>query len=262
MTVRVASWNVNGIRAAWSKGLARWLEEQPAAIVALQEVRAQPDQLPQPLLASAWHVALHSGERRGYSGVATLSREAPESVQEGLGIDAFDCEGRLLITRHGRLLLVNGYFPNGNGKERDNSRIPYKLEFYRTLFDHLEPARAAGVPILVVGDFNTAHREIDLARPAANRGTSGFTEIERAELDRWLRHGWTDTFRHGEPGGGHYTWWSQRFGVRAKNIGWRIDYALASPGVMPHLRQAAIHPEVLGSDHCPISVDLDPAVFG
>lgn len=260
MTLRIASWNVNGIRAAWGKGLATWLATKPAEIVALQEVRAKLEQFPSDLVGSSWQLAHHAGDRPGYSGVATLSLDPPSLVEEGLGIDEFDREGRLLTTQHGRLLVVNGYFPNGNGKDRDNSRIPYKLDFYRALFDRLEPARRAGLPILVVGDFNTAHQEIDLARPAANRTTSGFTDIERAELDRWLKSGWTDTFRAFEPGAGHYTWWSQRFGVRAKNIGWRIDYALASPGILPHLRGAEILPDVVGSDHCPIRVELDPAV--
>lgn len=258
--MRVVSWNVNGVRAAWGKGLRAFLDNTDAEVVALQEVRARRAQLPADLVGGTWSLAVHAGDRPGYSGVATLSRRAPEAIQEGLGIDTFDAEGRLLATRHGRLLVVNGYFPNGNGRERDNSRIPYKLDFYRTLFDQLEPARSAGEPILVVGDFNTAHREIDLARPKANRETSGFTDIERAELGRWLDSGWTDTFRVFEPGAGHYTWWSQRFGVRERNIGWRIDYALVSPAVLPYLKAAAIHPEVVGSDHCPISVVLDPAV--
>lgn len=261
-TIRVASWNVNGVRAAWRKGLREWLATSGAEIVALQETRARRDQFPVELLEHPeWHLAAHAGERAGYSGVATLSRGVPDGVEEGLGIDAFDREGRLLATRHGRLLVVNGYFPNGNGRERDNSRIPFKLDFYRALFDRLEGPRRAGLPILVLGDFNTAHREIDLARPRANRETSGFTEVERAELDRWLSGGWVDTFRHFEPGPGHYTWWSQRFGVREKNIGWRIDYVLASPGAAEHLVGAAIHCDIRGSDHCPISVDLESSVL-
>lgn len=261
--MRIISWNVNGIRAAARKGFADWLGLCQADIVCLQETRAKPEQFPDGLCDSGpWHLEVHAAERPGYSGVATFSRTAPDSAERALGETIFDIEGRLLFTRHGELLVVNGYFPNGNGKNRDLSRIPYKLDFYRALFDRLEPERAAGRPILVLGDLNTAHEDIDLARPKQNVKTSGFRPEERAELDRWLRSGWTDTFRHVESAGEHYTWWSQRKGVREKNVGWRIDYVLASPGAMEHLRAADIHPDVMGSDHCPISVELDPAVLG
>lgn len=260
--MHIISWNVNGLRAAERKGFGEWLEDCCADIVAVQEVRALREQLPAALREpDGWHLDLVAAERKGYSGVATFSRSAPDETLIGLDDEIFDSEGRLLASRFGRLWVVNGYFPNGTGKDRDNSRVPYKLDFYRALFDRLEPLRAAGQPILVVGDFNTAHHEIDLARPRQNRETSGFLAEEREELDRWLREGWTDTFRQFESGEGHYTWWSQRFGVRERNIGWRIDYVLASPGIMPHLRAAAIHPEVMGSDHCPISVELADEVL-
>lgn len=230
--------------------------------MALQEVRSTFDKLPAELRElEGWRIHVVAAQKAGYSGVALLSRRAPETLDAQIGIPEIDDEGRLQLARFGRLLVVNGYFPNGNGKNRDLSRIPYKLDFYRHLFDHLEPYRAAGEPILVMGDLNTAHRDIDLARPKQNRKTSGFRPEEREELDRWLREGWTDTFRHFEAGPEQYTWWSQRQGVRAKNIGWRIDYILASSGALPFLQKAAIHPEVLGSDHCPISVDVDPAVL-
>lgn len=255
--MRIISWNVNGLRAAARKGFEAWLDGCGAEIVALQEVRARREQLPASLRESTdWHLEVSSAERPGYSGVALFCRRPPDRVEQALGVDDIDREGRLQLADFGALRVVNGYFPNGNGKNRDNSRIPFKLDFYRRLFDALEPARAAGKPILVMGDFNTAHREIDLARPKQNVKTSGFRPEEREELDRWLREGWTDTFRRFESGGGHYSWWSQRRGVRARNIGWRIDYILASPGAIPFLQGAAIHPEVEGSDHCPISVDL------
>ena len=261
--MRLYSWNVNGIRAAFRKGFWDWLQGSRGEIVALQETRAKDDQIPKPLVNNDWHFNLSPAERAGYSGVGLFSRLKPDWVETHLEIDDIDVEGRLQIARFGDLLVVNGYFPNGNGKNRDLSRIPYKLRFYRELFDHLELGRQSGAPILVVGDFNTAHRAIDLARPKANVKTSGFRPEEREELDRWLRSGWTDTFRefNGEREGA-YTWWSQRFGVRERNVGWRIDYILASPGAMPFLRGAAIHAEVMGSDHCPISVDLDPVITG
>ena len=261
--MRVMSWNVNGLRSAVGKGFSRWLAGSGADVVGVQEVRAQPEEARAALArVRGYRRAFFSAERPGYSGVGLLSRQAPDEVATSLGRTEFDCEGRHQRARFGKLWVVNCYFPNGSGKDRDNSRIPYKLDFYRVVFDQLEPERRAGAPILVVGDFNTAHREIDLARPRENRGTSGFTAEEREELDRWLRCGWTDTFRLFEPGAGHYSWWSQRRGVREKNIGWRIDYVLASPGALPHLRGAFIHAHVAGSDHCPVGVDLDDAVLG
>ncbi len=261
--MRIASWNVNGIRACAKKGFGEWLDGFGAEIVAVQESRAKIEQVPAELKRRpGWHLELVAAERPGYSGVAMFARRPPDSIRAELGEPEIDREGRLMIARFRALWLVNAYFPNGNGKNRDLSRIPYKLTFYRRLFDELEPARRRGEPILVAGDFNTAHCEIDLARPQQNRKHTGFRPEERKELDRWLEGGWVDTFRRFEEGGGHYTWWSQRFGVRERNIGWRIDYILASPGAMAHVRGAAIHPEVTGSDHCPISVEVDERIFG
>lgn len=258
----IYSWNVNGIRAAAKKGFLDWLAVSKGTLVGLQEVRATEAQLSAELRAPArYRACFSSAERGGYSGVALYSREAPESVETSLGEAEIDAEGRLQIARFGGLTLVNAYFPNGSGPQRDHSRVPFKLDFYRRLFARLEPARAAGERILVMGDFNTAHRELDLARPKSNHKTSGFLPEEREELDRWLREGWVDTFRHFEPGGEHYSWWSQRGGCRERNVGWRLDYILASPGALPFVRGAAIHPEVLGSDHCPVSVSVDPELF-
>jgi len=259
--LRFYSYNVNGLRACAKKGFGEWLKLSRADLVGVQELRAKPEPLDEEVRKpSRWHTHFVPAERPGYSGVALYSRQKPDEVDSSLGHDRFDSEGRLVFARFGELLVVNGYFPNGSGKDRDNSRVPYKLDFYRALFDKLETERARGGRILVMGDFNTAHEARDLARPKQNEQTSGFLPEEREELGRWLGHGWTDTFRHFEPGEGHYSWWSQRFGVRAKNIGWRIDYILASPGAMEYVRGARIHPQVMCSDHCPISVDLDPAI--
>jgi exodeoxyribonuclease III len=259
--VRVVSWNVNGIRSCERKGFARWLEGSGADVVGLQEVRASADEWPPSLRdAAGWRSYVAPGERKGYSGVALLARREPDEVETSLGEPRFDREGRLQLARFGRLSIANVYFPNGAGPGRDHSRIPYKLDFYRALHDRLGRTAAAGQRVVVMGDFNTAHREIDLARPKANVTTSGFTPAEREELDRWIRGGWVDSFRRFEPGPGHYTWWSQRFGVRERNIGWRIDYVLCSPGVEPYLRRAFHLCDVTGSDHCPVGVDLDPAV--
>jgi exodeoxyribonuclease-3 len=259
--LRVVSWNVNGLRACTRKGFVDWLRRSGAAIVALQEVRALEHEWPaETLVLPGWHRATSSARRRGYSGVALLSHQPFEEVQTSLGEERFDVEGRVQVARVRRLAIVNAYFPKGSGRDRDNSRVPYKLDFSRALLRVCEDLRAEGLRVLVVGDFNTAHQAIDLARPRQNTQTSGFLPEERAELDRWVAAGWVDTFRQFEPGPGHYTWWSQRFGVREKNIGWRIDYVLCSPSLRPWLRAAFIQPEVRGSDHCPVGVDLDPTV--
>lgn len=229
----------------------------------MQEVRAREDQLPRKIAApEGWHFELAEAERPGYSGVGLFSRRPPDRLDTSLGHPRYDREGRVQIARFGALTVVNTYFPNGNGIDRDLSRLPYKIAFYRTLLKTLDPACRAGEPILVMGDFNTAPREIDLARPKQNVATSGFRPEERRELDRWFEHGWVDTFRELEPGGGHYTWWSQRKGVREKNIGWRLDLVLASPAAWERVTGAAIHPQVMGSDHCPVSVEVDPAILG
>lgn len=260
--MRVVSWNVNGLRACASKGFGRWLEGSAAEVVGLQEVRARPEQVPPEVARPpGWHVHLVAAQRPGYSGVGLYARREPDDVQVSLGEERFDAEGRLQVARFGRLVVANAYFPNGNGKDRDNSRIPYKLDFYRALFSLVERQRRAGRRVLVMGDFNTAHREIDLARPRENVETSGFRPEEREELDRWLRAGWVDTFRAFEHGPGHYSWWSQRGGARARNVGWRIDYVLCSPSVRPFLRGAFLQPTVKGSDHCPVGVDLDERVL-
>jgi len=260
--VRVLSWNVNGLRAAGKKGFGEWLSKVRAEIVGVQEVRAFPEQVPESLRRpKRFHAAFVPAERKGYSGVGLYSRQTPDAIEDELGVPEFDREGRVQIAHFGRLAVANVYFPNGNGKERDNSRVPFKLEFTRAVFERVQALRRSGRRVLVMGDFNTAHKEIDLARPKENRETSGFLPEECAELDRWMDAGWIDTFRAFEPGPGRYTGGSQRFGVRARNVGWRIDYVLASPAAMKFVRKGFILPEVMGSDHCPLGVDLDPAIF-
>jgi exodeoxyribonuclease III len=260
--LRVVTWNVNGLRACARKGFRDWLARSRADVVGLQEVRALPADLPPEVCAPrGWHVELTPAERRGYSGVALYARRKPDAVERALA-PHFDVEGRLVVARFGRLVVANAYFPKGSGRLRDNGRVPYKLAFYRALFDKVERLRRGGFRVLVLGDFNTAHRDIDLARPRANRGTSGFLPEERAEIDRWVAAGWVDVFRVFEPGPGHYTWWSQLPGARERNIGWRIDYVLASPAAAKFARGAWIERDVLGSDHCPAGIELDAGVVG
>jgi len=261
-TIRILSWNVNGLRACAKKGFGAWLAGSDAEIVGIQEVRAEPEQIPSDLSEPAsWNASFSAAARKGYSGVGLYTRRPPDRIDTTLDDPRFDSEGRVQIARFGRLALANVYFPNGNGKDRDNSRVPYKLEFYARLFDRLQRLRRGGTRVLVMGDFNTAHREIDLARPQENRKTSGFLPEECAEIDRWIDAGWIDTYRHFDPSPDRYTWWSQRFGVRSRNVGWRIDYVLASPAAMAFVRDAMIYPDVQGSDHCPIGVEVDPAIF-
>lgn len=256
----IASWNVNGLRAiARKQALQPWLASGPT-IVGLQEVRASADQLGELARPEGWpFVHVSSASRAGYSGVALFSKLAPDGVETGLG-PRFDAEGRLQLARFGRLVVANVYFPNGSGSERSNDRVPYKLAFYRALRKRLAALRDEGLRVLVMGDFNTAHREIDLARPRDNEATSGFLPEERAEMDRWLKRDYHDTFRRFEPGPGHYSWWCQRGGCRERNVGWRIDYVLACQQALPFVRGAAIHPQVHGSDHCPVSVTVDPDI--
>ena len=260
--MRVVSWNVNGIRACVRRGFVAFLRRCSADIVGVQEVRALPEQIPPAAhTPPGWHTAFSPAERRGYSGVGLYSKLEPERVETSLGEPRFDREGRFMAahfrTAHGRFVIVNGYFPKGSGKDRDNSRVGYKLDFYAAVFERVQRLRRRS-PVLVMGDYNTAHREIDLARARSNVKNSGFLPEERAELDRWLAAGWADTFRVRHPGmPGHYTWWRQWGGARERNVGWRIDYVLASPAAMKRLRDAFIWPDVQGSDHCPVGVDID-----
>lgn len=253
---------MNGLRACHGKdAFLPWLKQARPFALALQEVRAFPDQLPAEVLAPrGYHALFAPAERPGYSGVALYCRAEPDEVVTGLGVRDLDLEGRFLMARFGRLWIASAYFPKGSGTARDNSRVPYKLRFSRRARKVLAPRVAAGERLVVLGDFNTAHTPLDLARPRGNEGTSGFLPEERRDLSRWLASGWVDTFRAFEPGPGHYTWWSQRPGCRARNVGWRIDYALASRGAAEHLRAGAIHADVTGSDHCPLSVTLASTV--
>ena len=260
--MRVLSWNVNGIRACAKRGFADFLGRSGADVIGLQEVRALPDQIPPEARApEGWHVVFSPAERLGYSGVGLYARIQPDRVETSLDEARFDVEGRYVaahyLTERGRFAVVNCYFPKGSGRDRDNSRVPYKLDFYRAVFDRVQRLRRR-CPVLVIGDYNTAHREIDLARPKANGRNSGFLPEERAEIDRWLEAGWTDAFRALHPDEpDHYSWWAQRGGARARNVGWRIDYVLASPAAMKRIRAAFIWPDELGSDHCPVGVDID-----
>jgi exodeoxyribonuclease-3 len=253
--MKLVSWNVNGIRAAGRKGFWNWLPAADPDILCLQETRIQAEQLTEemrhpPGYRSIWHNA----ERKGYSGVATFCRQAPQAVREGMGWPEFDAEGRVLITEHQGFTLVNAYFPSGR---RGHERVAYKLGFYDALLDRCTDLRARGQRLIVCGDYNTAHQPIDLARPRQNVKTSGFLPDEREALTRWLDWGFVDIYRHLHPDAEQYTWWTYRFNARARNVGWRIDYFFLADELLPHVRDAQILTDVMGSDHCPIEIVLD-----
>ncbi len=256
-TTRLFSWNVNGIRACGRKGFLDWLAASKPDILGLQETRALPEQLEEKLLhPDGYQVHYNPAEKKGYSGVALYTRSAPESVILG-GLDQprFDDEGRLIIADYGDFLFYTGYFPNGGN---DLSRVPFKLDFSEAVLQHAEAQRKAGRSIVICGDLNTAHKEIDLANPKSNKKNTGFLPEEREWLTRLVDHGYIDIFRGLHPGEeGRYTWWSNRAGVRERNVGWRIDYFFISPDLKGRVVAARIHADVLGSDHCPIELELD-----
>ena len=260
--MRMISWNVNGLRACVKKGFLQVLNASDADIFAVQEVRAFATQLDDNTRKPpGWHSYFASAQRPGYSGVGFYTRKEPDRVELGMGEDEFDSEGRCIIAHFGRLALVNAYFPKGSGTNRDNSRVPYKLAFYRALYRRMQALRKRG-PVLVMGDYNTAHREIDLARPQNNKRNSGFLAEERAVLDNWVEDGWHDTFRRLHPGEpGHYTWWRQWGESRRNNVGWRIDYIFASPSAQKKVSAAYILPVVTGSDHCPVGLNIDNDLY-
>lgn len=259
--MRIVSWNVNGIRSISRKGFLDYLQTDRPDVLGLQETRAEASDVPEEVRRpSPWRSWFCSAERRGYSGTALYVRRrvGKEAYRTGVGVAEFDAEGRVQRLDLGRFVLFNVYFPNGSGVERDNSRVPFKLSFYGRMLAEVQALRAAGREVLIMGDFNTAHREIDLKNWRGNRTTSGFLPEERAELDRWLAAGLCDTFRHvrGDVEGA-YSWWSVRRGVRERNVGWRIDYVLLTPGLVPRIKDAFLLPQVLGSDHCPVGIELD-----
>ena len=248
------SWNVNGIRAAQRKGLLDWLGEEGPDVLCVQETKASPEQLSEELVrVEGYHSYFSSAERKGYSGVATFTKEEPKEVSHGFGIEKFDNEGRTLRLDFGDFVLFNIYFPNGKASDE---RLEYKMEFYDAFLKHLDQLRADGRNVIVCGDVNTAHQEIDIARPKANEKISGFLPKEREWMDQWIAHGFADTFRMFNQEPDNYTWWDNRGGARARNVGWRIDYFFVNQGFKERVTNAFIMPEVMGSDHCPIGIEL------
>ncbi|MEE2829213.1 MAG: exodeoxyribonuclease III [Myxococcota bacterium] len=259
--MKLISWNVNGIRAAAKKGFLEFLDTCGADLVFVQETKAQPDQLDDSLKhPPGWDSAFAVCERKGYSGTAvywnTETVGEPDEVQCGLGIERFDVEGRVIMARYGDLCVYGNYFPNGG---KGVERVDYKLDFYDHMLRRMNALRREGRDVVVCGDYNTAHHEVDLARPKANSNTSGFLMEERAWLDRWVDDGWVDSFREIHPEARDvYSWWSFRSGSRERNVGWRIDYFLVDEAARGRIRAADIDMDQMGSDHAPVSLELEP----
>ena len=257
-TLKLISWNVNGLRAAMQKDFPGSLRKLDAEVVAIQETKLQQAQLEDPMsritgYESWWS---HCKIKKGYSGVGVYSRVAPTHIREGFGEERFDREGRVIEMDFGAFLFFNVYFPNG---QMSPERLQYKLDFYEDFFDYTDACRRHGRSVVVCGDYNTAHNEIDLANPKANEKTSGFLRIERDWLDRIVQRGYVDTFRHFFPDTVKYSWWTYRFKARERNIGWRIDYFFVSRDLIENgrVKEAFIDNDIHGSDHCPIGLVLE-----
>ena len=252
--VRILSWNVNGIRAAYKKGLLNWFSKEKPDILCVQEIKAVKEQLSDDLInVDGYASYFSSAERKGYSGTATYTKVNPVKVVNGIGIKKFDSEGRFLVTDFTDFILFNIYFPNGKAKEE---RLQYKMDFYEAFLKYLKKLLKQDKKIVICGDVNTAHKEIDLARPKPNEKISGFLPQEREWIDKLLEAGFIDTFRKFNQKPEQYTWWDMMTRARERNVGWRIDYFFISENLRDNLKNAFILPEVMGSDHCPVGIEL------
>lgn len=253
-SIKLLSWNVNGIRAVQKKGFLEWLAVESPDILCIQETKASPDQLNEELISPIGYRSFwSSAERKGYSGVSVYSKLEPKLVETGMGRTEFDGEGRIIHLDYGSFELLNIYFPNGkSGKER----LDYKMSFYDAFLDWIEDLRRKNPNIIFVGDVNTAHNEIDLARPKENSRVSGFLPIERQWMDKAIAKGYVDTFRALNGDLVKYSWWDMKSGARQRNIGWRIDYVFVSTEMAPCIKKAFIMTDVTGSDHCPVGVEF------
>lgn len=257
-TIKLVSWNVNGIRAVAKKGFLDWMSAINSDIVCLQETKAAPEQLAESLTnIDGYHSHFSSSiVKKGYSGVVTYSRVAPIATAQGMGQAVFDNEGRIIVTEFADFTLFNVYFPNGKASKE---RLQYKMDFYEAFQDHVTGLLGEGKGVVICGDVNTAHQEIDLARPKENIKVSGFLPEERAWMDRFFAAGFVDTFRMFNQEPGQYTWWDMLTRARDRNVGWRIDYFFVSRNIADRVKGAAIHPDIMGSDHCPVSLEIESA---
>ncbi|GAA0743672.1 exodeoxyribonuclease III [Clostridium oceanicum] len=253
--MKIYSWNVNGIRAIFKKNFLDFIKEEEPDILCLQETKIQDDKLEDNIRNIPPYYSYFSfAKRKGYSGVAIYSKIKPISVKYGIGIDEFDSEGRILIAEFKEFILFNVYFPNG---QKNEERLKYKLDFYDALFKYCDSLVESNKRIVICGDYNTAHKEIDLKNPKANKNTSGFLPIERQWIDKIIEKGYIDTFRYKTPEKIQYSWWSYRFKARERNAGWRLDYHFVSENLIEKVKQSKILDNIYGSDHCPVLLDLE-----
>ena len=252
--MHLISWNVNGIRAALKKGLGEFLAGSSPDILCLQETKARPEQVELPLEFGGYRAFWNSAEKPGYSGTAVFTRQEPIKVTNGIGIAAHDTEGRVITAEFPDFQLVNVYTPNAQNELR---RLDYRLAWDEAFRNYLGELEKSGKPVVFCGDLNVAHQEIDLARPRENRGSAGFSDEERASFGHLLESGFIDSFRQLHPERADtYSWWSYRAGARTRNVGWRLDYFGVSTTLAGRIKDAAILSEVLGSDHCPVTLHL------
>jgi len=251
--MKILSWNVNGLRSVYKKNFSEWLEKIRADIVCLQEIKTQEDQISQQNLFTplTYQFYANYAVKKGYSGVAVFTKKQPLKIKKNLGLERFDSEGRLLYLEYPDFTLINLYVPHG-GRQKEN--LEYKLEGYDYLIKYLKSFKDKN--IIVAGDFNVAHQEIDLARPKENQKNTMFTSEERKQLDKIIKLGFVDSFRQFHQGAGHYTWWPYMANARQRNLGWRIDYIFISKALAPKLKNAFILKDVAGSDHCPIGIEI------
>jgi len=252
--MKILSWNVNGLRAIYKKGFLDWLSAEEPDVLCIQEARVTEDQLPDDLKqVGSYQLYLNPAERKGYSGVALYTKTQPEDLRKGFGVEKFDREGRVIAADYGAFVLFGVYFPNGAASAE---RLQYKLDFYESLLEHVNGLRTQGRKIIICGDVNTAHKEIDLVQPEKNEDKSGFLPEERAWIDKLLASGYADTFRMFNSEPEQYTWWNFKLRARQRNLGWRIDYFFVSDDLRDNMKSAFILPDVMGSDHCPVGIDI------
>lgn len=252
--MKIISFNVNGIRASYKKGAFQELLKLDADIIGIQETKSTPNQLSEDILAPNGYLAYFdsSKERKGYSGVAVYTKEIPQSVHYGLGDDEYDVEGRCLTLIFKNFVFVTAYFPNGG---RDEEHFKFKLRYYDKFLAYMQQLEKKYTNVIFCGDLNVAHREIDIARPKENANQIGFLLVERAWVDRVIEKGFVDTFRTAHPEEVRYSWWDQKSGARARNVGWRIDYIFVSTSLKDNYKNATILDDFLGSDHAPVVVE-------
>jgi exodeoxyribonuclease-3 len=253
--MRIISYNVNGIRAAMNKGLLEWLKTDPADIICFQETKATQDNIDSKHFADLGYTDYwFSAQKKGYSGVAVLSKIKPDNIQHGNGHSVSDDEGRVIQLDFGDVRLINAYFPSGT---TGDIRQTFKYEWLNEFYNYVQDLRAKYPNLILCGDYNIAHKEIDIHDPKGNKNSSGFLAEERAWLDKLFSNGWVDTFRHFHPEPHRYSWWTQRFpSVRLQNKGWRIDYINVTEPLRDRLKNAEIYPDVKHSDHCPVYLEL------